>query len=297
MSTPPFPPPEAIWAAGGVTRRTWEDADQFLVVHRPRYNDWSLPKGKLDAEETFIGAAVREVEEETGHRVEAGASVGTVGYRTSAGKEKVVRWWLMETSGGQFRPNAEVDEIAWVTRGKAVKMLSYRNDRKVLRRADDLFRNPSSGRIYLIRHAWAGDKRRWNGDDRERGIDKRGRQQALALQIGLSLNPLTKVMSSGFTRCVETVKPTATALGLATETDRRLSVGATADDVRTLIRDLRGESAVVCTHGEIIGPLIGGLDADGVPLDGPREWPKGSVWVLETRKGRVRSGRYVPPVR
>jgi 8-oxo-dGTP diphosphatase len=266
-------------------------------VHRPRYDDWSLPKGKLNTEESFLDAAMREVEEETGHEVEVGPTLGTVGYVTPNGTDKVVRWWLMEAGEGEFRPNAEVDEIAWHPAGEAAKALSYGNDRAVLRRAGDLVKNPSSGRVFLIRHALAGDKKRRNGDDRDRHIDRRGHLQAAALRIGLSLNPLTRVLCSDYTRCIETVEPVATALGLSAEPEGRLRVGTPSEDVRDLLRELRGESAAVCTHGEVIGPLLGGLDAEGVDLEGPLEWRKGSVWVLETRKGRIRSGRYIPPPR
>lgn len=297
MSTPPLPPPSSIWAAGGVPHRSREGTDEYLLVHRPRYDDWSLPKGKLNTEESFLDAAMREVEEETGHEVEVGPTLGTVGYVTPNGTDKVVRWWLMEAGEGEFRPNAEVDEIAWHPAGEAAKALSYGNDRAVLRRAGDLVKNPSSGRVFLIRHALAGDKKRRNGDDRDRHIDRRGHLQAAALRIGLSLNPLTRVLCSDYTRCIETVEPVATALGLSAEPEGRLRVGTPSEDVRDLLRELRGESAAVCTHGEVIGPLLGGLDAEGVDLEGPLEWRKGSVWVLETRKGRIRSGRYIPPPR
>ena len=294
MSTPP-PPASSIWAAGGVPYRSREGTTEYLLVHRPRYDDWSLPKGKLNQGEEFLEAALREVEEETGCRVEVGPALGTVGYVTPDGTDKVVRWWAMPADAGEFRPNAEVDEIAWLPASKAAKRLSYRNDRAVLSRAADLLKHPSSGRVFLIRHVWAGDKKRWNGDDRERHIDKRGMQQAAALRTELSLNPLTRVLCSDYRRCIETVEPIATALGLFVEPDERLRVGSAPEEVRELIRELRRESAAVCTHGEIIGPLLGGLDAEGVALDGPPEWRKGSVWVLDTRKGRVRTGHYLPP--
>lgn len=297
MSTTPFPPPASIWAAGGVPHRSRKGTDEYLLVHRPRYNDWSLPKGKLNTDESFLDAARREVEEETGHEVEVGATLGTVGYAMPDGTDKVVRWWLMEADKGEFRPNSEVDEIAWLPAGKATKALTYGNDQAVLRRARDLVKNPSSGRVFLIRHAWAGDKKRWNDDDRDRHIDKRGLQQVAALRTDLSRNPLTRVLCSDYTRCIETVEPLATALGLSVEPERRLRVGSAPEDVRRLFRELRGQSAAVCTHGEVIGPLLGGLDAEGVTLEGPPEWRKGSVWVLETLKGRIRSGRYVPPPR
>lgn len=277
--------------------RSRKGTDEYLLVHRPRYDDWSLPKGKLNQEESFLQAALREVEEETGHGVVVGAALGTVGYVTPRGSDKVVRWWAMEAGRGEFRPNAEVDEIEWLPTDEAAKALSYRNDRAVLRRAADLAKDSTSGRVFLIRHVLAGDKKRWNGDDRDRHIDKRGFQQAIALRADLCLQPMTRILCSDYQRCIETVAPIAAALGLPVEPDSRLRVGTTPEAVRELVGELRGESAAVCTHGEVIGPLLGGLDAQGVNLEGPPEWPEGSVWVLETRQGRVRSGHYLPPPR
>ena len=131
-------------AAGGVVHRENGDGKRkFLLVHRPRYDDWSLPKGKLNRREGFLEAALREVREETGIQGNRPVDVGSVGYETDAGNRKVVRWWHMEMVGGKFRPNREVDDIAWLTLEKATDRLVYTNDRKVLIRADALTDDPS----------------------------------------------------------------------------------------------------------------------------------------------------------
>jgi 8-oxo-dGTP pyrophosphatase MutT (NUDIX family) len=118
-----------IEAAGGVVRR----ADgRIAVVHRPRYDDWSLPKGKLDDGETFEDAALREVEEETGIRAALGAELPAMRYHVR-GRPKVVRWWTMTVvDEGGFVPSDEVDELRWVTRAEAVELLTYDHDRALL---------------------------------------------------------------------------------------------------------------------------------------------------------------------
>jgi 8-oxo-dGTP diphosphatase len=124
-----------VFAAGGVVwRRAGEGGVEVAVVHRPRYDDWSLPKGKLDEGESFEEAAVREVEEETGLRCELGEFLDEVTYRDHKDREKLVRWWAMEAGDGEFEPDDEVDELRWVALDEASAMLSYDFDRELLER-------------------------------------------------------------------------------------------------------------------------------------------------------------------
>jgi 8-oxo-dGTP diphosphatase len=114
-----------VEAAGGIVER-----DGLLaVVHRPRYDDWSLPKGKLDKGESFEQAALREIEEETGLRCVLGDELEPARYRDHRGRRKVVRYWRMTIESGAFAPNDEVDELRWLTRGDALDLLSYEHDR------------------------------------------------------------------------------------------------------------------------------------------------------------------------
>jgi 8-oxo-dGTP pyrophosphatase MutT (NUDIX family) len=119
-----------VKAAGGLVRRDGAVA----VAHRPRYDDWSFPKGKLDPGETWEQAALREVEEEIGLRCRLGPELPPVEYAVSAGR-KVVRYWLMEPESGAFAPNEEVDEVRWLSPAEAAELLSYEHDRALLREA------------------------------------------------------------------------------------------------------------------------------------------------------------------
>jgi 8-oxo-dGTP diphosphatase len=130
-----------ISAAGGVIVRSGENGHEVAVIHRPKYMDWSLPKGKLEAGEGWLEAALREVQEETGYRCEAGVELASVSYLDRKGRRKLVRYWLMEPVSGEFEPHGEVDGLRWVGREDAEELLTYPHDRELVRRA-------------LRRHRW-----------------------------------------------------------------------------------------------------------------------------------------------
>lgn len=125
---------DLVFAAGGVVLREGPGGREVVVVHRPRYADWTLPKGKRDADETDQQTALREVEEETGLRCELLDELSPIAYVDARGRPKIVRYWVMRVSeDGNFEPTAEVDEVRWVTISEADALLSYERDREVLR--------------------------------------------------------------------------------------------------------------------------------------------------------------------
>jgi 8-oxo-dGTP diphosphatase len=287
----------SIKAGGGVVNRG-NGKTEYLLVHRPRYDDWTLPKGKLNRREGYLEAALREVREETGVRADHPTSVGSIGYSTDQGNRKVVRWWLMgEAEATKFKKNNEVDEVAWLSKPKALKRLDYEADRNVLERADSLIDDPTRATIYLIRNSSAGDQATWRGKDRKRPLDKKGRKQSIRLAAGLDGHPITQILSSEAQRCVQTVRPLSFSIRMPIHTDKRLRVDAGAKKLFSLITEIEGQSAVLSTHGEVIEQVIGALDDDGIDLAGPREWRKGSIWVLEASGGKVVTGRYVAPAK
>lgn len=128
-----------VRAAGGVVVRTGPDGPEVLLVHRPRYDDWSFPKGKQDPGETDEETALREVAEETGLTCTLGAFLADVRYRDQRGRPKLVRYWRMEATGAAdppFVPGDEVDALAWCTRTRAATLLTYAHDRALLGRLE-----------------------------------------------------------------------------------------------------------------------------------------------------------------
>jgi 8-oxo-dGTP diphosphatase len=125
-------PTATIDAAGGVIWRLCDSGPQVLMVHRPKYDDWSFPKGKLAAGESHEAGALREVEEETGLRCETGPELASTSYIDRKGRPKRVRYWAMTAVTGRFEPNQEVDEVRWVTIDDAVRLVSYARDRRVI---------------------------------------------------------------------------------------------------------------------------------------------------------------------
>ena len=124
-----------VRAAGGVLLRAGDAGPEVAIIHRPKYEDWSLPKGKLEADESFEAAALREVEEETGMQAELGDELGSIAYRDRKGRSKQVRYWLMRPLDGDFAPGSEVDELRWLSPGEATELLSYEHDADLVREA------------------------------------------------------------------------------------------------------------------------------------------------------------------
>ena len=124
-----------VRAAGGVLLRAGDGGVEVAVIHRPKYEDWSLPKGKLEPDEGFEQAALREVEEETGMRAELRDELASISYRDRKGRTKMVCYWLMRPLDGEFAPGSEVDELRWLDPDAAAELLSYEHDAALVREA------------------------------------------------------------------------------------------------------------------------------------------------------------------
>jgi 8-oxo-dGTP diphosphatase len=151
--------------------------------------------------------------------------------------------------------------------------------------------------IYLIRHAHAGQKQTWSGPDSRRPLSSHGQQEAAGLLIQLHQEPITRIVSSPALRCQQTVWPLARQRRLAVELDRCLDVDATADRAAAMLLDPGVGDAVLCTHGELIGQLLGRLRQAGSPIASDATWSKGSTWVLDPSADQITRANYLPPLR
>ncbi len=275
-----------------MVRREPDSGRRIALVHRPRYDDWTFPKGKLQPGETDEQTAIREVEEETGLRCELGLDLGTVEYRDGEGRPKIVRYWAMEPGDGAFTPGDEVDELRWLAPDEIAPALSYDHDRELL---ETYLRMAGEASAYLVRHGKSGARSAWTEDDRLRPLSKAGRRQADALVTAFRGLDVERVVSSPYVRCVQTVRPLALDRGLPVETSEALAEGAPPEQALALLEEAVGTPTVFCAHGDVVPPVVLHLAECGAELEGERDWKKGSVWVLERRDGRVVRARYIPP--
>jgi 8-oxo-dGTP pyrophosphatase MutT (NUDIX family)/broad specificity phosphatase PhoE len=297
-----------IRAAGGVLWRranhgSVSEGLEVALVHRPRYDDWSLPKGKLVPGETDLEAALREVREETGQQPRPGRSLGTVRYlKTSSDgmiRPKIVSYWAMEANGGVFTPDREVDGIRWVTTDEARELLTYPTDREVLGRFES--QPLTTGLVLLVRHASAGRRSKWRGDDRGRPLDAKGVEQARAVTRLLGRFGVTGILSAEHVRCVQTVEPLSRLIGVRVREAPLISELGYPGHEREAVEQLREEAdgdcrVVACSQGDVIPDLLHRLAAqDRVALSGELEAAKGSVWVLGFAHGKLCSLEYFPP--
>jgi len=295
-----------IRAAGGVLWRATNDdggseSVEVALIHRPRYDDWSLPKGKLAAGEREVDGAIREVLEETGYHVRLGRSLGETRYLKAMdgyARPKVVRWWAMEAGAGGFGPTREVDELRWLSLGEAHELLTRDTDRDVLER---FVRGTAVGRmVLLVRHARAYPRATWEGDDDLRPLDACGWAQADELVRLLAHFDPTAIVSAAALRCRQTVEPLAGSLGLPVGTNALLSAGGYPEhegDAIGLVRTLGGprDCVVLCSQGEVIPDLLQrvALEDDVDLPDGPTR--KASVWALEFQGPRALGAEYFAP--
>ena len=148
--------------------------------------------------------------------------------------------------------------------------------------------------LALIRHAEAGKRERWRGDDRLRPLSKKGRRQALALVDQLAAVPVERVLSSPYVRCVESVEPLARARRLAVEQSEALAEGAGLGALLGLVKELAGSSAALCTHGDLMDEATDLLVGQGVIRPEEVRYQKGGTWLLEEKAGRLLAARYLP---
>jgi 8-oxo-(d)GTP phosphatase len=294
--------PGVIRAAGAVVWRDGAEGTETVLVHRPRYDDWSFPKGKAMPGEHVLLTAVREVAEEAGVRIALGRRLPTTHYVADGRPKRVDYWAARPVSPDAFAPNEEVDRLAWLPLADAAGRLSYDRDRTVL---DGFTAGPAATiPVILLRHADAIGRKAWrkagHPDDLARPLSARGQVEAHALGQILSSFAPGRVISSGARRCLATVRPYAALTGAKVETEPALTVGGSTaepgpDWVATEAAGQRiaetvagAQPVVICAHRQNLPWLLAcACAALGAPVPSGPPLRKGAFWVLQAGEGRL----------
>lgn len=249
-------------------RTTTKGQQQVLLIHRPGYDDWSLPKGKINTDEYLAGCAARETLEETGVTPRLGLPLDRIGYPVGAGY-KTVTYWRAEVITRQPRtPDAEVDRNKWMSVSRALATISYPDEAQLIEQAVAL---PATVPVLVARHAKAMLRKFWTGRDQARPLDSRGRRQSELLVPLLQAFGVQRAVSSSSARCMQTLKPFAKAAKLDIEGWTTLSEEQSRDTPRavtTLMQRLVAETVesgtplAICGHRPVL-PLM--FEALGVP--------------------------------
>jgi 8-oxo-dGTP pyrophosphatase MutT (NUDIX family)/phosphohistidine phosphatase SixA len=294
---------DQIRAAGALLWRPVGRGAQLGLIHRPKYDDWSFAKGKLEPGEHVLLAAVREVHEETGLRITLGRRLPPVRYLAD-GLRKRVDYWIAQpgASPGTFAANSEVDLLEWIAVGQARRRLSYAHDAALV--ADFAARPRQTVPLILVRHAAAGSKSDWRDNDLGRPLDAHGQQQATLLSRLLACFGAGRVLSSPAERCLATVRPFADCAGVPVEVEQALGVPdasakkavrqATAHTLAHAAMAAAASAAaadrpvVICAHRENM-PLILAAACDRLGAAVPAGPPlrKAGFWVLHHAAGQL----------
>ena len=284
---------DVIMAAGAVVwRRSHEGKVEVVVIHRPAYDDWTLPKGKVEGSESLSACAFREIKEETGLETRFGPYIGDTFYEVN-GVPKVVRYWSAQVIRGddQGFDRSEVDQLLWLEPKKALAKLSIKDDRKILKKFMKLKRDTNP--LILLRHARALDRKEWSGDDEDRPLTEDGRRQVQKLINTMHVFGLTAIHTSDAIRCLDTAKPIAEALGIELVVSSKLSeyeYHRDKDSAAKYIKGLfeRDQSVLVCGHNPILTKIIKKMARR---LDMYKEdfsLGKGDAFILHRSNGKIR---------
>ncbi len=282
---------DVIRAAGAVVwRPTPRGEPEVVLVHRPKYDDWSLPKGKLDPGEHVLVAARREVAEETGYEVVLGRPLPTQHYLVGD-RPKEVRYWAARATRGGLDRYDDVDDIEWLPVAQAVERLTWGRDAGVL---DAFTSGPTvTVPLVLLRHASAVKRGDWPGDDEQtRPLNEPGEREAQLLAPVLAAYAPERVLSSDTRRTIDTVRPFAQSCNLPVELEPVFSQegfaahpDAALDRVRTLLRS--DAATVVCTHRPVLPWLLATLFERSAQAPPQETLAPGEFWVLHRAGGRV----------
>jgi 8-oxo-dGTP diphosphatase len=279
-----------IVAAGAVVwRNNSKGVTEIAVIHRPKYDDYSLPKGKIEPGESLITCAYREVFEETNLVTQFGPFLGDVEYFSPLGLKRV-SYWAAKSIGEEnlFTPNSEVDKLEWLPINKAVDKVTSETDREILGRFVKSFYDTQP--LILLRHAKALARSEWPGDDDDRPLDVLGQNQAAKLPSIYKVFNLKEIHTSDAIRCYDTVTPIASALQMKVEVSGKLSESSFKKDKERAFEYLKeliksNKSALICSHNPILPKLLAKVSKKNELTPDEEKLQPADAWILH-RSGK-----------
>lgn len=280
-----------VIAAGSVIWRKRDNQIQIALVHRPRYDDWSLPKGKQDPGESLIACAYRETLEETNLKVSFGPYIGDIEYFVADGLKKVHYWSArLADDSPEFHPNEEVDLLEWHSLQDAIEKSTRDSDREIIEKFVNI---PfDSYPLIMLRHAKALEREEWQGEDEDRPLEQLGQQQARRMLSLYQVYGLTQIHTSDAVRCHDTVEQMAKALGIALTITNKVSEYTwkknkekAIDYAKDLIKI--NEPIILCSHNPVLPRMMEKLTKK-IDFDYPsNKLQPGESWILHHNGKKV----------
>jgi 8-oxo-dGTP diphosphatase len=259
-------------------------------VHRPRYNDWSLPKGKIDENETALACAYREVFEETGIKARFTRQLGSVEYEDN-GAQKRVKYWVAQALGASdFVANEEVDQLRWLKPSDSIELATHQSDKEMIERFLEI--EGPTDTLIILRHTKALERGDWDGDDSLRTLNESGLAQAQSLIEHLSPFAIDEIYTSDFTRCVQTVSLLGESRGLVVSKVPSLNEATFESDpersisfANALKQDER--NILICSHNPVIPTMLRGILNTKLKNKDLIKLEPGDAWLVHRVKGEI----------
>jgi phosphohistidine phosphatase SixA/8-oxo-dGTP pyrophosphatase MutT (NUDIX family) len=280
-----------IRAAGALLWREIAAGEiEIALVHRPRYDDWSLPKGKIDEDETALACAYREVFEETGIKARFTRQLGAVEYEDN-GAQKRVKYWVAQALGASdFVANEEVDQLRWLKPTDSIELATHQSDKEMIERFLEI--EGPTDTLIILRHTKALERGDWDGDDSLRTLNENGIAQAQALINHLAPFAIDEIYTSDFTRCVQTVSPLGESRGLVVSKVPSLNEATFESDpersisfANALKQDER--NILICSHNPVIPTMLRGILNTKLKNKDLIKLEPGDAWLVHRVKGEI----------
>jgi 8-oxo-dGTP diphosphatase len=279
-----------IRAAGALLwRENSELKIEIALIHRPRYDDWSLPKGKIEEGESSLRCAFREVLEETGITPQFGRELGSVEYKEPAGLKRV-KYWAAKALTDDFLANEEVDEIKWLEPVDALAFATHESDRTIIE--NFLAQEPRTDTLIIVRHTKALERGDWDDDDSKRTLDERGLTQSEQLIQHLEPFGIDEIYTSDYIRCVQTVTPLAQSRGLKITEIPNLNEANFEFDPERAISFANAvkqdeKNILICSHNPVIPTMLRGILNTKLKNKDLIKLEPGDAWIVHRVRGEI----------